>query len=81
MQPNYDQEAPKKPTNLSVNSDLLRKARELDLNISAVLEQRLAEIVREHARQNWLAQNKDAFATYNDHVDNNGVYSDNLRSF
>ena len=39
----YDQNAPKKPTNLSVNSDLLKKARDLDINLSAALEQALTE--------------------------------------
>lgn len=39
----YDRNAPKKPTNLSINSDLLKKAKELDINLSAALEQILTE--------------------------------------
>lgn len=31
MPPLYDRNAPKKPTHLSINSDLLKKARELDI--------------------------------------------------
>ena len=38
----YDQEAPKRATNLSINSDLLKKAKEMDINLSAALEQTLA---------------------------------------
>ena len=34
----YDHKAPKKPTHLSINSDLLKKARELDINLSSGLE-------------------------------------------
>ena len=41
MEPLFDLEAPKKATNLSVNSDLLKKSRALDINLSATLEQAL----------------------------------------
>jgi len=34
----YDLTAPQKPTNLSLNSDLLKKARELKVNLSATLD-------------------------------------------
>ncbi len=35
MQDLYDIHAPKKATNLSLNSDLLQKARDLKVNLSA----------------------------------------------
>lgn len=78
----YNTQAPKKPTNLSINSDLLKKARELDIdNLSAVLEQALAEQVKERQRERWLAENREAIAAYNAHVDQHGVFSDGLRNF
>ena len=39
----YDVKAPKKATNLSLNSDLLKKSKALDINLSATLEQALKE--------------------------------------
>ena len=39
----YDTSAPRKPTNLTVNSDLMRKAKERKINVSSVLEIALAE--------------------------------------
>jgi toxin CcdB len=39
----YNTAAPKKAANLSVNSDLLRKTRELNINLSATLERALKE--------------------------------------
>jgi antitoxin CcdA len=71
----------KKPANLSVNEDLLNKAREMDLNLSAILEQALAEALRQKQRDRWLAENRDAIAAYNRHVEERGVFSDGLRSF
>jgi antitoxin CcdA len=77
----YDQSAPKKPTNLSINSDLLKKARDLEINLSAALEQALTNQLKARQAQQWLDQNKNAIAAYNKLVDGNGVFSDELRSF
>ena len=81
MQITYDTRAPKRPANLSVNGDLLNKARELDINLSATFELALAAALREKQRAQWLAENKTAIEAYNDHVEKHGVFSDGLRSF
>ena len=81
MQPIYDPQAPKQSANLSVNRDLLQKAKKLDINLSATFERALADALREKQRAAWLAENEQAIAAYNDHVDKHGVFSDGLRSF
>lgn len=81
MQQLFDSNAPKKATNLTINSDLLRAAKELNINISATLESTLTALVKERAKELWLAENKQAIDDYNDHVDQNGVFSDEFRSF
>ena len=77
----YDTKAPKKATNLSVNADLLNKARQLDINLSATLERALVEVLRQRQRERWLAQNRGAIAAYNDHVEKHGAFSDGVRTF
>ena len=77
----YDQNAPKKPTNLSINSDLLKKARDLDINLSAALEQALTTQLKTKQAQQWLEQNEDAIAAYNKSVDESGAFGDGLRGF
>ncbi len=77
----YDPAAPRKATNLSINSDLLRLARELGVNLSRELEHRLEEIVAEERRRRWLAENEEAIAAYNDHIEQSGVFSEGLRRF
>lgn len=77
----YDQNAPKKPTNLSINSDLLKKAKDLEINLSAALEQALTNQLKAKQSQQWLDQNKSAIAAYNKSVDESGVFSEGLRSF
>jgi len=77
----YDTKAAKKATNLSVNSDLLRRARELDVNLSAVMEEALLAVVKRRLGERWLAENREAIAAYNEHVEAHGVFSDGVRAF
>ena len=79
--PSFDANAPKRPTNLSVNADLLRLAKELGINLSQTLESRLIEVVREESHRRWLAENADAMEDYNARIDREGVFSDGLRRF
>lgn len=81
MLPVYDRTASKKPTNLTLNSDLLRRARELNINLSAVLEESLELIVKQRLAEQWCIENRDAIAAYNQHMEERGVFSDGLRSF
>jgi len=77
----FDVQAPKKPTNLSINSDLLSKAREMNINLSATLENELARQLKIKQREQWLQENTEAIQAYNDFVENEGVFSDGIRSF
>jgi antitoxin CcdA len=77
----YDPKAPKRATNLSINSDLLTIARELDINLSATMETALASAVTAKQRERWIAENRDAMVAYNEQVEANGVFSDGLRGF
>ena len=77
----YDHNAPKKPTNLSINSDLLKKARELDINLSSGLEEALELLIKRRLNEQWLSDNREAIATYNEYVEANGVFSDGIRGF
>jgi len=81
MTATYDETAPKRPTNLSVNSDLLRQARALGINLSATLEEALAERLHRRQRDEWLARHRAQIEAYNRRVDERGAFSDGLRSF
>ncbi|MBJ6750930.1 type II toxin-antitoxin system CcdA family antitoxin [Geomonas anaerohicana] len=77
----FDPDAPKKSTNLSINSDLLRQAKERRINLSKTLEARLAEMLREDYCQNWNEENKDAIDDYNRRVTTHGTFGDGRRRF
>ena len=77
----YNRNAPKKPTNLTINSDLLIKAKELKINISSVLEHALAEKLKQTQKDEWLRENADSIVSYNSHIEQFGVFGDELRTF
>ena len=81
MQDFYDINAPKKATNLSLNSDLLQKARSLKVNLSATLEQALKDKLISIEAEKCKKENKAAIAAYNEFVAENGCLGDEYRNF
>ena len=77
----YNVKAPKKSTNLSINSDLLRQAKENNINLSKALENRLVELLLEEKRRRWQDENREAIEDYNRRIENHGVFSEGLRRF
>jgi antitoxin CcdA len=77
----YNAAAPKKAANLSVNSDLLRKTRELNINLSATLERALKEELSKRETEQWVEKNRPAIKSYNDFVEQHGCFGDEFREF
>lgn len=77
----FDTSAPKKATNLSINSDLLRQAKELHINLSQTVEDHLANVVREAKQQQWLAENAEFIAAYNKRIEKEGLPLEQYRTF
>lgn len=68
-------------TNVSLDADLLDEARALNINLSAVLESRLRDVVAEQRRQRWLAENREALDDANEFLARHGLWSDGRRQF
>lgn len=77
----YNPDAPKKPTNLSLNSDLVQKAKEENINISSIVEQAIADELKMRKELEWKTENKKSIEDYNEFTDRIGFFSDGLRSF
>jgi antitoxin CcdA len=77
----YDHSAPKKSANLSVNSDLLTRARAVKINLSATLEEALEQKLAKAEADKWLNENKNAIKAYNNFVEKNGCFGDEYRDF
>lgn len=77
----FDANAPKKATNLSINSDLLVRARLLNINLSATLEQALSLELAMRDAQNWKDEHHVGIQAYNEFVEEHGCFSDEFRTF
>ncbi|OCL82581.1 Post-segregation antitoxin CcdA [Arcobacter porcinus] len=77
----YNKNAKKKATNISINSDLLEKAKQYKINISANVEKTLEALIYEYEKANWEEQNRVAIDDYNKRVKKEALFSDYFRSF
>lgn len=71
----------KRPTNLSINADLLREAKALDINLSAEFEKHLTTVVRKVRGEQWLRDNREAIAAYQRMVEKHGIWNEGLREW
>ena len=73
--------APKKATNLSLNSKVLEMAREMGMNISQTVDELLAAEVKRRYWEKWNEENKEAVAAYNARIAKEGLPLAKYRSF
>ncbi|MEE9955715.1 type II toxin-antitoxin system CcdA family antitoxin [Enterobacter quasihormaechei] len=71
----------KKSVNVSLAPEILKEARRLKLNLSAVLTAAQQEQFRAHQHAEWLTENKTSIEAINQWVDDNGSFSNFQRSF
>ena len=71
----------KQAVNVAIDRQLLQAAREVRINLSATLEDALEAAVRQRRRDLWLEENREAIQAYNRLIEQEGVFSDELRTF
>lgn len=65
----------KKSANLSVNSQLLAEAKQLNINLSATFENALEAEVKARRSAKWLEENKAGLQALNNFVDEHGMFN------
>lgn len=73
--------APKKATNLSLNSKVLEVAREMGMNVSQTVNDLLAGEVERRYWEQWNERNKDAIEAYNERIQEHGIWGAKYRTF
>ncbi|EGQ9985045.1 type II toxin-antitoxin system CcdA family antitoxin [Vibrio cholerae] len=81
MRSTFSTQAPKKATNLSLNSELFAEAKRLNINLSATMEKALEKEVSSRLKAEWLEQNAEAIEACNELTDKHGLFSDSYRVF
>ena len=78
MQLSYNTNAPKRPVNLTANSDLVNKVRSENGNLSKLLEQTMITFLAERELHRWKEENKASFDSYNRMIAERGSLSEEL---
>lgn len=74
-------DAPKRPTNLSLDSKVLDLARELGMNLSQTVDALLAAEVQRRYLERWNEDNKAAVEAYNARIEREGTFSQRLQRY
>ena len=75
------QKVPKRPIDLTINSDLQTPAKELNIDLSSTLEASSKQALSGRHERQWKTENRTAVKAYNGFVENNGCFSDEYRDF
>lgn len=65
----------------SYSEEAMAKHQQEDIILSEMMARNRAEAQLTERREQWLAENSEEISAYNEHVEANGVFSDNVRSF
>lgn len=71
----------KRRTNVSIEEDLFNSAKEHKIVLSVLLEQAIREQLKIKACENWVNENSTNLNRYNKRIAEDGVFSDEFRSF
>ena len=78
MQLSYNTNAPRKHVNLTANSDLVNLVKDEKGNLSALFEQSMISFLAERELIRWKEENKAAFESYNQMIDERGLLSEDI---
>jgi len=73
--------ARKRPTNLSLDAELVSNAREMGINVSEACERGLADEVKKAREKKWLEENLPALEAWNAWVEEHGIPYAEYRQF
>lgn len=77
----YSRNAPKRRTNMTINEDLVRAAKEMGLNLSEIAEEALGAAVLARARKQWEEENAEALEVHRRRIEAHGTFGDLVRRF
>ena len=71
----------RQPANLSIDSNLMREAKGIDVNVSRAAEAGIAEAVAAEKTRLWKLENRATMDAWNDYIDKTGIPLQEYRQF
>ena len=72
---------PRKSTSLSLDANLIARAKKVNVNLSRAAEAGIEDQVRKAEAARWKEENRDAVAAYNARVEKEGLPLDDYRKW
>ncbi len=69
---------PKRAVNVSVDGEILKVAKEMEINLSQALEDQLRKLTESERIKRWQKENKAFTDSYNAYIERNGVFGEEL---
>lgn len=73
MQIHNEEALKRRPVNLTIREDILREAKELNLNASKAAESGIMAAIKKAQEDLWLEQNQKAIVAYNQEIEKRGL--------
>jgi post-segregation antitoxin (ccd killing protein) len=77
----FDRNAAKRTVSLTINADLVAKAKEAGLNLSQISEEALAAAVTAYWRERIKAEIAEDMKAYDAHIAEHGSFADAMREY
>ena len=71
----------KRAVNLSIDTEILRAAKEQGLNLSQILEDELRKRTKEAREEKWRAENREAIEAHNRFIQEHGIFGEEFRNW
>jgi antitoxin CcdA len=71
----------KRAVNLSIDAELAAEAKAAGANLSSLLETALRELLRVERAERWRKENTAALEAYDRHIEKDGLWSDEFRTW
>lgn len=79
--PRTSRNAVRQAANLSIDANLMKEAKGLDVNVSRAAEAGIAEAVAAEKTRLWKIENREAIQSLNAYVEENGLPLEEFRQF
>ncbi len=80
-QPRKDHASEKRRVRIHLDERLLAEAAELGIDVQALTDEALRRAVKREKDRRWQAEHADVIAWYNDHIERDGIFGEEWRTF
>lgn len=78
MRQAHERVSRRQPVNLTADSDLVQRVKEEKGNLSALLDEAMRAFLEKKELERWRDDNRQSFQSYNQMIEKQGLFSDDM---